>query len=180
MTALNLASDCDVNYKMARNKRLLVEMTLLKMTYINRAIELSQQTPIAEKKKIIESESPREAVQTIVKSPKLTPSASVQPSVAVEVSSKADVQDAAPEQTKPPVVPTPLSNDEIPKASEVAEPVTPDFPTAVAEPPISSYESSPIPSDISSPAVEKQSPPTEVPRSPLPKKSRLRRSSKHS
>jgi len=54
MTALNLASDCDVNYKMARNKRLLVEMALLKMTYINRAIDLSQQGTLVEKKKIVE------------------------------------------------------------------------------------------------------------------------------
>ncbi|MEM9847079.1 MAG: DNA polymerase III subunit gamma/tau [Bacteroidota bacterium] len=43
LTALSLASDCDVHYKMARNKRLHVEMCLLKMTHINRAIDLSKQ-----------------------------------------------------------------------------------------------------------------------------------------
>ena len=42
LTALNIANDCDVNYKMARNKRLHVEMSLIKMTYISRAIELAQ------------------------------------------------------------------------------------------------------------------------------------------
>ena len=42
LTALNIANDCDVNYKMARNKRLHVEMSLIKMTYISRAIDLAQ------------------------------------------------------------------------------------------------------------------------------------------
>jgi DNA polymerase-3 subunit gamma/tau len=41
LTALNLANDCDINYRMARNKRLHVEMTLMKMTYINRAIAIN-------------------------------------------------------------------------------------------------------------------------------------------
>jgi DNA polymerase-3 subunit gamma/tau len=49
LSALNIANDCDVNYKMARNKRLHVEMALVKMAYINRATTLSQ-NPIAEKK----------------------------------------------------------------------------------------------------------------------------------
>ena len=42
LTALNLCNDCDVNYKLARNKRLHVEMALLKITYINRAVQLSE------------------------------------------------------------------------------------------------------------------------------------------
>ncbi|MFN4080780.1 MAG: DNA polymerase III subunit gamma/tau [Saprospiraceae bacterium] len=41
MTALSLANDCDVNYKMARNKRLHVEIALLKMCHSQRA------TPVA-------------------------------------------------------------------------------------------------------------------------------------
>lgn len=49
LSALNIANDCDVNYKMARNKRLHVEMALVKMAYINRATTLSQ-NPVIEKK----------------------------------------------------------------------------------------------------------------------------------
>lgn len=45
LTALNLANDCDVNYKMARNKRLHAEMALIKMAHINRAFRLSQHVP---------------------------------------------------------------------------------------------------------------------------------------
>lgn len=47
LSALNLCNDCDVNFRMARNKRLHVEMALIKMTYINRAVNLAQQGPIA-------------------------------------------------------------------------------------------------------------------------------------
>ncbi|MFT5647463.1 MAG: DNA polymerase-3 subunit gamma/tau [Aureispira sp.] len=39
LSALSLANDCDVNYKMARNHRLHVEMALIKMAYIQRAME---------------------------------------------------------------------------------------------------------------------------------------------
>ncbi|MFT5384379.1 MAG: DNA polymerase-3 subunit gamma/tau [Saprospiraceae bacterium] len=47
LTALNIANECDINYKMARNKRLHVEMAIIKMTYISRAVELSKQPLIA-------------------------------------------------------------------------------------------------------------------------------------
>ncbi|MCB0552888.1 MAG: DNA polymerase III subunit gamma/tau, partial [Phaeodactylibacter sp.] len=53
LTALNLANDCDVTYKLARNKRLHVEMALLKMTYINRAFQSTDNgapAPLPEKK----------------------------------------------------------------------------------------------------------------------------------
>lgn len=46
LTALNIANDCDINYKMARNKRLHAEMAIIKMTYIQRAIKPSAQ-PVA-------------------------------------------------------------------------------------------------------------------------------------
>ncbi|MBX2930139.1 MAG: DNA polymerase III subunit gamma/tau [Saprospiraceae bacterium] len=38
LSALNLANECDLHYKMARNKRLHTEMALIKMTYIQRAL----------------------------------------------------------------------------------------------------------------------------------------------
>lgn len=47
LTALNLANDCDINFKLARNKRLHVEMTLLKMVSIQRAFLLANQAPQA-------------------------------------------------------------------------------------------------------------------------------------
>ena len=57
LTALNIANDCDVNYKMARHKRLHVEMAIIKMTYIGRAVELSKNpsTSTTEKKTLEQS-----------------------------------------------------------------------------------------------------------------------------
>jgi DNA polymerase III subunit gamma/tau len=49
LTALSLANDCDVNFKTARNKRLHLEIALLKMCYINRATKAAQ-TVFSEKK----------------------------------------------------------------------------------------------------------------------------------
>ncbi|NLR92228.1 MULTISPECIES: DNA polymerase III subunit gamma/tau [Flammeovirga] len=42
MTALNLGSECDVKYKESKNQRLHVELALMKMSHINRAIQLAQ------------------------------------------------------------------------------------------------------------------------------------------
>lgn len=42
LSALALANDCDVNFRMARNKRLHVEMALIRMTYIKQALNAAQ------------------------------------------------------------------------------------------------------------------------------------------
>jgi DNA polymerase III subunit gamma/tau len=42
LTNLNLCNDCDINYKMARHKRLHVEMALIKMCHIARAASANQ------------------------------------------------------------------------------------------------------------------------------------------
>lgn len=51
LTALNLAGRCDQSYKGAKNQRLHVELTLMKMAHVNQAILLSQQAPAAAEKK---------------------------------------------------------------------------------------------------------------------------------
>lgn len=61
LTSLNLANDCDINYKLARNKRLHVEMSLIKMASIGRAFRLSElpaPSPALEKKTADLSKSP--------------------------------------------------------------------------------------------------------------------------
>jgi len=51
LTALDIGNDCDVNYRMARNKRLHVEMALIKMAYINRAVAAFKSAPaVAERR----------------------------------------------------------------------------------------------------------------------------------
>jgi len=49
LSALSIANDCDVNYKMARNKRLHVEMALIKMAYIQRAMQPRVVTTVEKK-----------------------------------------------------------------------------------------------------------------------------------
>ncbi len=49
LTALNLCNDCDINFKMARQKPLHVELYLIKMCYIGQAVKLATETG-AEKK----------------------------------------------------------------------------------------------------------------------------------
>jgi DNA polymerase-3 subunit gamma/tau len=39
VSAMSLASDCDIHYKMSRNKRLHVEMSLIKMAFIKQALQ---------------------------------------------------------------------------------------------------------------------------------------------
>ncbi|MCH8904788.1 MAG: DNA polymerase III subunit gamma/tau [Bacteroidetes bacterium] len=60
VTILNLANECDVNYKLSKNKRLHVEIALIKMCYINAKLSASstvktsvqpKQEPIEAKKK---------------------------------------------------------------------------------------------------------------------------------
>lgn len=59
LTALNLANECDIHYKTARNKRLHVEMSLIKMTYIQRAVDISNgAVSLPEKKRPDERSSP--------------------------------------------------------------------------------------------------------------------------
>jgi len=58
ISALNILNDTEINYKAARNKRLHVELALIKLCYLQQAIELSADTNGITKKKIIESAKP--------------------------------------------------------------------------------------------------------------------------
>lgn len=55
VTALNLANECDLHYKTARNKRLHTELALIKMTYIQRAVA---RTPFEASTNSLEKKTP--------------------------------------------------------------------------------------------------------------------------
>ncbi len=115
LTALNIAADCDINYKMARHKRLHVEMAVIKMTYIGRAIELSKNpAPVTTtEKKTLES--------NVVATPKTAP-IPVQPIAATptEVAPIKAVKNTPIEESQ---VITPNANEEInASAPETIEP----------------------------------------------------------
>ena len=55
ISALNILNEAEINYKAARNKRLHTELVLIKLCYLQQAIEFTGDTNGAGKKKIIES-----------------------------------------------------------------------------------------------------------------------------
>lgn len=58
ISALNVLNDSEINYKNARNKRLHVELALIKLTYLQQALEFSAGNEGAGKKKVIETAKP--------------------------------------------------------------------------------------------------------------------------
>ena len=54
VSALNILNDTEVNYKMARNKRLHVELALIKLSFLQQAIELTQDKSGVSKKKRVD------------------------------------------------------------------------------------------------------------------------------
>ena len=55
ISALNILNDAEINYKAARNKRLHVELALIKLCYLQQAIELSADANGISKKKWIDA-----------------------------------------------------------------------------------------------------------------------------
>ncbi len=58
VAALNILSEAEINYKQARNKRLLLELSLIKLCYLNQAIDLISNDGVLNKKKIVDTAKP--------------------------------------------------------------------------------------------------------------------------
>ncbi|MBL7742213.1 MAG: DNA polymerase III subunit gamma/tau [Chitinophagaceae bacterium] len=58
ISALNILNETEINYKAARNKRLHVELALIKLCYLQQAIELSAEGAGISKKKLVETAKP--------------------------------------------------------------------------------------------------------------------------
>jgi len=54
ISALNILNEAEINYKQARNKRLHVELTIIKLSYLQQALELVNNDGIVSKKKLID------------------------------------------------------------------------------------------------------------------------------
>ena len=54
VSALNILNEAEINYKQARNKRLHVELTIIKLSYLQQALELINTEGVVSKKKLIE------------------------------------------------------------------------------------------------------------------------------
>ncbi len=58
IAALNILNDAEINYKQARNKRLHVELALIKLSYLQQAMELVNNDGVVSKKKLVETAKP--------------------------------------------------------------------------------------------------------------------------
>lgn len=54
ISALNLLNDAEITYKQARNKRLHVELALIKLTYLQQALDLTDKKKVVEKTKAVQ------------------------------------------------------------------------------------------------------------------------------
>jgi DNA polymerase III subunit gamma/tau len=58
IAALNLLNEAEINYKQARNKRLHVELAIIKLCYLLQAVELVNNEGVLSKKKLVETTRP--------------------------------------------------------------------------------------------------------------------------
>ena len=58
IAALNLLNEAEINYKQARNKRLHVELAIIKLCYLMQAVELVNNEGPVSKKKVVETSRP--------------------------------------------------------------------------------------------------------------------------
>lgn len=54
LSALNISAQTELNYKISKNPRLLVELALMKIAYLNRVMQAPEQTPEPKKKSLIQ------------------------------------------------------------------------------------------------------------------------------
>jgi DNA polymerase-3 subunit gamma/tau len=139
LTALNLANDCDLNFKMARNKRLHVELSLIKMTHAGRAFTLGtapmQEAPAngQPQKKTADLSTPPESAP--VTSAPITPTAA-----------PAAAESQAP-TTENPKDTDALSTDEISSEASQEDTAEPPIPDGTPEEPIAETPTDPEPAN---------------------------------
>ncbi len=99
LTALNLANQCDLNYKNSKNQRLQVELALIKMCHIPSVIQLANTATDQDqdKKKTLVSSGQAQS------SPKEIKSESPKVAVTAPVEQKTETAAAAPKPAQPPV-----------------------------------------------------------------------------
>ncbi|MBD0377034.1 MAG: DNA polymerase III subunit gamma/tau, partial [Flavisolibacter sp.] len=125
ISALNILNEAEINYKAARNKRLHVELALIKLCYLNQALQLTAEGSSVVKKKVVETARSIafKAITPIsVKSIDPAHDAAKTPSITPQFKNEAPearlVIETEPEKTSPADVkeeqkaPTPNSNDE--------------------------------------------------------------------
>ncbi len=111
LSALNIANQCEVNYRTSKNHRLQVELALLKMCHVGSAIQLHRQgdaQPLAAEKKK-PTPDPKPVASDVVREPVAQPVVEKQPESAPVAAAvpQANPAPAPAPPTAPPPAPTP-------------------------------------------------------------------------
>jgi DNA polymerase-3 subunit gamma/tau len=110
LSAMNIANQCDLNYKLSKNQRLQVELALLKMCHIMAALNLAntnfnnnQPEGQVKKKPELAATEPETAPKTTADGPKVSPAEPAQPTpVTPQPAAKVETPEQ-PVSEKPPV-----------------------------------------------------------------------------
>ena len=117
VSALNILNEAEINYKMARNKRLHVELTLIKLNFLQEAIELASENGSIVKKKRIDGPvaiRTKSIPSTQIAAPPVSNKQSATLTIQKEVVVKEAVQVNASETTPPaPAAPVPVASAQV-------------------------------------------------------------------
>jgi DNA polymerase III subunit gamma/tau len=114
LTGLNLLNDCDINFRHARNKRLHIEMALIKTAYISQAVELADMP-----------QGTREAASVEKKTDVVSIPSNSQPQKNSNSPNPSIVTEEAPPQYKTDKTPVPTADEPIESANEADTPPGP-------------------------------------------------------
>ncbi len=132
VSALNILNEAEIQFKMARNKRLHVEMAIIKLNFLAQAIELSLEDNQIVKKKLVDAHYP-------IRLKKIIPLSNI----VVNSEAKLVIETPAPAKTKPtaPSAPANMQPAATTPASDISDkpvksniPATPVKPTAIPVP----------------------------------------------
>lgn len=128
ISALNLLNDAEMGYKMARNKRLHIEMLLIKLTYLNQALDLTGQEG-STKKKLNPEAKPLafKKIASITSVPTKKEASKVQSTIVPEIpaTAKLVIENPVPEVAAPKIVaPTSSATTKIGKLDQIRKQVT--------------------------------------------------------
>ena len=128
VSALNILNEAEIQFKMARNKRLHVELALIKLNFLQQAIELSMEDNQLVKKKLVDSHYP-------IRTRKIIPLSNIVVNAEAKLvieTAPAPVASKAPAQTPPesPVDNSTTTTEQTPESQPAVTPTPTAKPTA--------------------------------------------------
>lgn len=137
ITALHLLNDTEINYRLARNKRLHVEMALIKLCYLQQAVTLvsdDQSGEVLKKKLVPDGATPQQLRAPFAQAapPRSAGKAATTASIAANESARLTIETAAAPAAKA----TPTTAPVNPVPTPPAQPATPAAPVNTAPRPV--------------------------------------------